>query len=399
MQPLAGVCSLALASALAIGSDATRAPLRIGWRAALPRFGPHAAVLALVVLAIGAGGFTRPEGGMDVPLSTEAGALTADARLLLGPRAAEVAVRDSLLRPPFSATTLTPSQPRLEVASYTVRAGDSLWGIGARFNIGAWSVMWSNGLEEDSIILPGQRLRIPPVQGVVHTVGAEDSLDSIAQRYAVDPAGIVDFNGLKPGEVLQPERVLVVPGGSLPVVPRPVAPPVAPPVARPQLPSLPIRPPTTPPQQTRPQAPAQPQRPAAPPVPVPAPAPRPPAPAPTGRLSWPTRGIITTYFSGWHPGIDIAAAFGTHIGAADGGTVVSSGWNNWGYGYRVVIDHGNGYSTTYNHLSVISVRSGQVVGKGQQVGLMGSTGRSTGPHLHFEILRGGSYVNPLGSLG
>jgi murein DD-endopeptidase MepM/ murein hydrolase activator NlpD len=79
--------------------------------------------------------------------------------------------------------------------------------------------------------------------------------------------------------------------------------------------------------------------------------------------------------------------------------VVSSGWNNWGYGYRVVIDHGNGYSTTYNHLSVISVRSGQVVGKGQQVGLMGSTGRSTGPHLHFEILRGGSYVNPLGALG
>ena len=75
------------------------------------------------------------------------------------------------------------------------------------------------------------------------------------------------------------------------------------------------------------------------------------------------------------------------------------GWNNSGYGYRGVIDHGNGYSTTYSHLSVISVRSGRVVGKGRRVGLMGSTGRSTSPHLHFEILRGGVPVNPLGSLG
>jgi murein DD-endopeptidase MepM/ murein hydrolase activator NlpD len=130
-------------------------------------------------------------------------------------------------------------------------------------------------------------------------------------------------------------------------------------------------------------------------LPIPAPAPA----APTGRLSWPTRGIITTYFSSWHPGIDIAAALGTPIGAADGGTVTFAGWDSTGYGYRVVMNHGNGYNTTYNHLSVISVRVGQSLGKGQQVGLMGSTGNSTGPHLHFEILRNGSFVNPLSNLG
>jgi murein DD-endopeptidase MepM/ murein hydrolase activator NlpD len=395
MDRLVNTGSLTLAAGLALQADVLRAPMRLGWRGAAPRLAPHGAVLGLVVAAIVAGGFSRPVGGFDIPFRTEAGSLTADARLVLGPRAGEVQVRDTLVRPAFSATTLSPSQPRLAPQSYIVRPGDSLWGIGARFNIGPYSVMWSNGLDEDSVIKPGQELRIPPVQGVVYRVSGEDSLDTIAKQYNVDPAVIIDFNGLKPGELLQPERLLVVPGGSLPIVPREVAPPVAlapRPVARPQIPTLPLQPPAT----TRP-APAQPV-PARPAQPVPQPV-RPPAPAPTGRLSWPTRGVITTYFSSWHPGIDIAAAMGTNIGAADGGTVTFAGWNTWGYGNRVVVDHGNGYSTTYNHLSVISVRAGQSVGKGQQIGLMGSTGRSTGSHLHFEILRGGGFINPLGALG
>jgi murein DD-endopeptidase MepM/ murein hydrolase activator NlpD len=403
VRTLAAQSSLGLAAALAIGTEVRRAPRRLGRLSAgavVPRFAPHGAVLALVVGAIVAGGFARPTGGLEAPMATEAGALTADARLLLGPRAAEAPVRDTLLRPPFSATNLAPSQPRMEATTYTVRSGDSLWAIGARFNVGAWSVMWSNGLDEDSLILPGQQLRIPPVQGVVAVVGADDSLETIASKFGVEPASIIDFNGLKPGELLQPDRILIVPNGSLPIAPRPVPEAVAQ-APRPQLPSLPIRPPAQPaPQPARPQTPAQPQpaRPSVPSQPA-RPVPAPPAPAPTGRLSWPTRGVITTYFSGWHPGIDIASAFGTNIGAADGGTVSSAGWNNWGYGYRVVVNHGNGYATTYNHLSVISVRPGQVVGKGQQLGLMGSTGNSTGPHLHFEILRNGSYVNPMGALG
>jgi murein DD-endopeptidase MepM/ murein hydrolase activator NlpD len=356
---------------------------------AVPRLGPHALVLALVATAVTVGGFSRPESGLDVPVSTEAGNLSTNARLLLGPRVGEVQVRDALVRPALSATTLTPPAPRMDVISYVVRAGDSAWDIGARFNVGAWSVLWSNGLDEDSVIKPGQELRIPPVRGVVHTVAEGDTLDSIAQKFNVDPAAIVDFNGLRPGEALTPDKVLVIPGGALPVITRPAPPPPPPVIQAPRPPIPQVRPPV-------PQAPPQ-ARPAQPPQEKVEPPP-PPRPAPTGRLSWPTRGVITTYFTGWHQGIDIAAPLGTPIAAADGGTVTFVGWDNTGYGNRLVINHGNGYSTTYNHLSAFLVRSGQTVSKGQQIARMGSTGRSTGSHLHFEILRNGVFVNPLGVL-
>jgi murein DD-endopeptidase MepM/ murein hydrolase activator NlpD len=357
---------------------------------AAPRLAPHGVIGALVLTAVFAGGFSRPEPPFISMIGVEQGHLTAEARMALGPRAADVQVRDSLVRPALSTTTLSPSRPRAEATTYTVQSGDTVWGIGARYNVGAYSVLWSNGLDDDYVVMlqPGQQLLIPPVPGVVHTIAADDTLDSIARKYNVDPAVVVDFNELKPGEALMPDRRLIVPGGSLPIAVRPVAP--SPPVQR-----------TLPPAAAPRTAPA-----------APAPAPRttqpqtrrarvpaPPPAAPTGRLSWPTRGVITTYFSGWHPGIDVAAPIGTNIAAADGGRVEFAGWNNWGYGYRVVVNHGNGYTTTYNHLSVISVRVGQQVGKGQQVGLMGSTGRSTGSHLHFEILRNGAFLNPLGVLG
>ena len=347
---------------------------------AAPRAIPHALVVGLALLAVASGGFSRPQDSVSALLGigSEQGELSANGRFVLGPRAAEVPVRDSLVRPASATTASAPSGPRAEVVTYKVQPGDTVWDIGARFNVGWFSVMWSNGLDEDAIIKPGQELRIPPVPGTLHTVRVDDDLDAIARRYNVEPAAIVDYNGLRPGEGLPLDKLLVIPGGQLPVVRRaPVAPPAPTIVTRPQT-----------------QAPAQPQV-LRPTLPIPAPAPA----APTGRFSWPTRGVITTYFSGWHPGIDVAAPIGTAIGAADGGTVTFTGWDNSGYGYRIVINHGNGYSTTYNHLSSIGVRTGQQVGKGQTIAGMGSTGRSTGSHLHFEILRNGSFVNPLGILG
>jgi murein DD-endopeptidase MepM/ murein hydrolase activator NlpD len=266
-------------------------------------------------------------------------------------------------------------QAEHEILTYKVQPGDTIWDIGARFNVGSYSVLWSNGLDEDAIIKPGQELKIPPIPGTLHAVKADDDLDSIAKKYNVEPAAIVDYNGLRPGEGLTLDKLLVVPGGQLPLVRRAPVAPIAPPVTT-------IRP-ATPAQTTVPR------------VQVPAPAPA----GPSGRFAWPARGLITTYFSGWHPGLDVAAAVGTPIGAADGGTVTFTGWDSTGYGYRVVISHGNGYTTTYNHLSSIAVRVGQQVGKGQTIAGMGSTGRSTGSHLHFEILRNGSFVNPLGILG
>lgn len=111
------------------------------------------------------------------------------------------------------------------------------------------------------------------------------------------------------------------------------------------------------------------------------------------RFVWPARGAITSYYWQYHPGIDIANVEGTPEMAADAGQVVFAGWGS--YGLYVEIDHGNGFHTVYGHMSRVLVVSGEVVSPGQQIGLMGSTGRSTGPHLHFEIRYQGVAQNPL----
>lgn len=112
---------------------------------------------------------------------------------------------------------------------------------------------------------------------------------------------------------------------------------------------------------------------------------------------WPATGVITTYFSGWHNGIDIANSTGTLVHAAQSGAVTYSGWDNTGYGYMVRIDHGNGLQSLYGHASKLLVSVGQTVNKGDVIMLMGSTGNSTGPHVHFSVFRGAGYsaLNPL----
>ncbi len=117
----------------------------------------------------------------------------------------------------------------------------------------------------------------------------------------------------------------------------------------------------------------------------------------TGYFSRPVRGyVVTQLFHSGHPGIDLGADTGTPVYAADSGTVVFSGWNPSGYGNLVVLDHGNGWRTYYAHLSAIAVGCGEWVPRGTIVGEVGSTGNSTGPHLHFEMLRFGVAVNPAG---
>jgi len=121
----------------------------------------------------------------------------------------------------------------------------------------------------------------------------------------------------------------------------------------------------------------------------------------SGGLSWPVSGPLTSAF-GWrwgrmHEGIDIAAGYGAAIGAAGSGTVIYCGWLG-GYGNLVVIDHGGGLATAYGHQSSIAVACGQYVSRGQVIGYVGSTGHSTGPHLHFEVRVNGAAVDPLGYL-
>jgi len=129
--------------------------------------------------------------------------------------------------------------------------------------------------------------------------------------------------------------------------------------------------------------------------------------APGGKLAWPVAGRLTSGFGyrihpifgvrRFHSGIDIAAPYGTLVKAADGGQIVQAGYFG-GYGYSVMVYHGGGFATWYAHLSSINVSVGQFVERGQVIGLVGSTGWSTGPHLHFEVRINGSPQNPMGYL-
>jgi murein DD-endopeptidase MepM/ murein hydrolase activator NlpD len=129
--------------------------------------------------------------------------------------------------------------------------------------------------------------------------------------------------------------------------------------------------------------------------------------APGGKLAWPVAGRLTSGFGyrihpifgvrRFHSGIDIAAPYGTPVKAADGGQVVQSGYFG-GYGYSIMVYHGGGYATWYAHLSSFNVSAGQMVERGQVIGFVGSTGWSTGPHLHFEVRINGNAQNPLGYL-
>lgn len=120
---------------------------------------------------------------------------------------------------------------------------------------------------------------------------------------------------------------------------------------------------------------------------------------------WPGEGgVISSAYGGrtapvgggydWHQGIDIAVDFGTPVYAAAAGTVEQAGWNG-GYGRYVRLDHGNGYETAYGHMSGIAVAAGETVRKGEIIGFVGSSGYSTGPHIHFEVLVDGQYVDPM----
>ena len=127
----------------------------------------------------------------------------------------------------------------------------------------------------------------------------------------------------------------------------------------------------------------------------------------TGQMSFPTAGRITSRFGSrihpvlgyrrFHAGVDFGATHGTTITAADSGKVIFAGWYG-GYGNSVIIDHGGGLTTLYAHASRLNVREGQAVLKGQTIAAVGSTGLSTGPHLHFEVRRNGSPVDPMGYL-
>lgn len=249
--------------------------------------------------------------------------------------------------------TLIPERPRLDIVEHTVVAGDTLYGVAKKYSLSAETIMFANGLEKNPDLLRlGQKLVILPVDGILHTVAQKDTLEKIAKTYKVNPEAIATY-GLNQLDPKNPQiavgQRLLVPGGKKEI---------------PQVATV-----------YRGTAPKG-------------------AKTGTGKMIWPTSGSLSQGYKPLHRALDLARSVGTPIKAADNGYVVVAGWSNAGYGNYIVVDHGNGVQTLYAHLSRIFVRPGNVVTRGAVIGNMGSTGNSTGPHLHFEVLKNGVRQNP-----
>jgi hypothetical protein len=273
-------------------------------------------------------------------------------------------VRRALIR------TDIPDRPRFGVVEYTVQAGDTAWSIGEKFGLQPETILWGNSwlsVEAGSLSI-GLTLRIPPVDGVLHEVREGESIESIAALYGADPEVVREYpgNGLAAvGATPEVGRELIVPGGTRALAWTEPGPRFVAGLGRasPGFYSGPLV-------QTG-----------------------------TGYFAWPTNTqSVTQGFWGGHPAIDIDTYFRQPIFASDSGTVIFSGWTDTGYGYLVVLDHGNGFWTYYAHNHALLVGVAQGVGQGQQIAESGSTGNSTGDHLHFGIRYEGSWVNPLNFL-
>ena len=277
--------------------------------------------------------------------------------------------------------TVLPTRARFEVTEYEVQKGDTVIGIAEKFGLQPQTILWGNFnvLADDPHRLQvGQKLNILPMDGVLLEWRAGEGLNGVAKAYGVTPDDIINWpeNNLTRealGDYANPNiavgTMLFVPGGQRPFISW-----SAPLISRSD-----------------------------------------PASAKifgsgycgvisdgyigSGSFVWPTS---ERWISGYdyspgtnHWGIDIAGDLGNPIFAVDSGVIVYAGWNDWGYGNVLVVDHGNGWQSLYAHLDQLFVTCGASVSQGVQIATMGSTGRSSGPHLHFELMdAGGNRINP-----
>ena len=278
-----------------------------------------------------------------------------------------------------SMNTMIPKRPTVDISTYEVQPGDNLFLIAEKYGLKPETILWGNYevlRDNPQLLSPGQVLNILPTNGVYYEWTEGDTINGIASFFKVDPEAILEY----PGNRLLPDVTnpnapeiaagtwLIIPGGK-----RELKDWGPPPISRAN-----------------------------------------PAAAAYygegycgniyegavgyGSFVWPT---VSRTLSGYdyspplHFGIDIGGALGNAIYATDSGVVVFAGWSQYGYGYLIVLDHGNGWQSAYAHLSSVGVSCGQSVGQGTVIGGLGSTGNSTGPHLHFELLNS-SYgkVNP-----
>ncbi len=277
--------------------------------------------------------------------------------------------------------TSLPSRGRFEIATYEVKQGDTLIGIGEQFGIKPQTILWGNfdTLADDPHRLqPGQQLNILPVDGVLYEWHAGDGLNGVSEFFGVTPDVIIDWpsNNLSREEIgdfsnpnIEVGTKLLIPGGTRDFISW-----SAPLISR----TDPAKAKIFGPGYCGTQYTGY---------------------VGSGTYVWPS---TEKWLSGYdyspgtnHWAIDVAGRMGNAIYAVDSGVVVYAGWNDWGYGNVIVIDHGNGWQSLYAHLDQMYVGCGASVSQGITIAGMGSTGRSSGPHLHFELMNGsGVRVNP-----
>lgn len=266
-------------------------------------------------------------------------------------------------------TNIPADKPRYDLEEYRVTRGDSVFAIAESFKLKPETVLWANYdvLQDDPHSLkPGQVLTIPPTDGIYYQWKENDTLDTVATEFQASVDDILNYPGnsidLSDPKIDSGSWVMI-PGGQREFVQW-----IVPTIARGSSG-------TSPTSQSA----------------------CPGGAVGSGAFVWPADAHSLSgndYWSG-HLGIDIAAGEGAPVYAADSGVVtMATGGYNYGYGNVIQIDHGNGYSTLYAHLSSIGVGMCASVGAGQWIGASGSTGNSQGAHLHFEVRQNGGFINP-----
>jgi murein DD-endopeptidase MepM/ murein hydrolase activator NlpD len=237
--------------------------------------------------------------------------------------------------------------PSLKLMTYRVKKGDSLFGLARKFNVSVDSIITANNLRNAYYLRIGTELKIPSMSGIFYTVKEGDNLSIIANRYGATVLDIADINDLN-SSVIHAKQRLFLPGGSLSAWERSVA------IG--EVFKAPVK----------------------------------------GRITS-RMGFRTDPFTkkrAYHTGVDFANRIGTSVHASQLGRVLFCGYKG-NYGKTVIVVHPQGYETLYAHLDKIMVKKGQAVNQGEKIATVGNSGRSTGPHLHFEVHQNGKLVDPL----
>ncbi|MBP6945420.1 M23 family metallopeptidase [Patescibacteria group bacterium] len=303
--------------------------------------------------------------------------------------AADITVPGSIAQQPGLPSSPDLPEPdviatRTKTELYTVREGDVVGTIARQFGVNIETIISANRLTKRASIKPGDFLKIPPVSGVLHLVKKGDTVTKLAQTYRADADKIMAVNSLA-DRSLTPGEEIVIPDGVSPVVV--VTRPPTGTSVRPNVPATGIRNKSFDQYQelidVRGDSRAKPAD-----VNVNV--------APPTKLLWPTTQRSITQYYGWnHTGIDLDGDYVDAIYASADGSVEAAGWNSGGYGLQILVDHENGLKTRYAHASKMFVKPGDRVKKGQVIAMVGTTGRSTGTHLHYEVYLNGKRQNPL----